>query len=129
MKRLRDGGEALGHADGEAEIEREREARAGAVESAGDGIEDGGVDEAVVWAEAVTGDGEVGGGREIGGGCGGGAEDFGGERAEGFGGEGLGLGAEKEAGGGLLLLRDLVGVEVVGGGENQSPATEGAEAV
>ena len=32
--------------------------------------------------------------------------------------KGLGLGAEEEAGGGLVFLREFEGVEVVGGGED-----------
>ncbi len=61
VKRLRDGGEALGHACGEAEVDREGEARARSVEGARDRIEDGGVDQAVARAEAIAGDGEIGG--------------------------------------------------------------------
>ena len=44
------GGESLGHAEGEAEVVGEGEARLGAEECAGDGIEDGGVDEAFAGA-------------------------------------------------------------------------------
>ena len=86
----------------------ERVARAGGEEGAGDRIEDGGVDQAVAGAERVVRSGEV----AVAG------EDGVGEGAEGFGREGLSLGAEQEAGGGLVLLHELVGVEVVGGGEN-----------
>ena len=57
---LRGGREALCHAEGEAEIDGEREARARAEERAGDGVEDGGVDEAFARAEIVVGQGEVG---------------------------------------------------------------------
>ena len=39
------------------------------------------------------------------------------ESPEGFGGQGLGFGAEQEAGRGLVLLHELEGVEVVGRGE------------
>ena len=48
------GGEALGHAGGEGEVDGEREARARAEEGAGDGVEDGGVDEAFARAEVVA---------------------------------------------------------------------------
>ena len=47
------------------------------------------------------------------------AEDLGGESAESSWLEALGLGAEEQAGGGLLLLCDFEGVQVVGGGEKE----------
>ncbi len=103
---LRGGGETLGHAEGEGEVDGEREAWAGAEEGAGDGIEDCGVDEAFAGAEVVVREGEV---ALEGGLC---------EGADGFGVEGLGFGAEQEAGGGLVLLREFVGVEIVGCGED-----------
>ena len=56
---LRYGGKALGHAKGEADIDGERITGAGVEEGAGDGVEDGGVDEAFAGAEIVVGDGEV----------------------------------------------------------------------
>ncbi len=43
--------------------------------------------------------------------------DFG-EGADGFGVERLGFGAEQDAGGGVVFLRELEGVEIVGGGED-----------
>ena len=102
---LRGGGEALGHAEGEADVDGERKARARAEEGARDGVEDRGVDEAFARAEVVVGEGEV----ELQGGFGEGADGFGMER--------LGFGAEEDAGGGVVFLRELVGVEVVGCGE------------
>ena len=110
---LRGGGEALcrggqtaSHAEGEAEVDGERKAGPRAEEGAGDGVEDCGVDEAFAGAEIVVGDGEVGG------------EGGFREGTDGFGVKGLTLGAEEEAGGGLVFLREFVGVEVVGGGED-----------
>ena len=114
---LRGGGEALGHAEREAEVDGEGEARARGVKGAGDGVEDGGVDEAFAGAEVVVGDGEVGG------------EGGGGEGAKGLGGEGVGFGAEEEAGGGLMLLGELEGVEIVGGGEDPGGGGDGGGGV
>ena len=56
---LRGGGEALGHADGEAEVDGEGKAGARAEEGAGDGVEDGGVDETFAGTEIVAGQSEV----------------------------------------------------------------------
>lgn len=83
---LRGDGEPLCHAGREAEVDGEREARRGAEESACDGIEDGGVEEALARAKVVAGYGEIGGG------------DGGGEGSDGFGLKGMRLGAEEEAG-------------------------------
>ena len=107
---LRDGCEALGHAEGEADVDGEREARARAEEGARDGVEDGGVDEAFARAEVVVGEGEVGLERGLR------------EGADGFGVEGLGFGTEEDAGGGVVFLREFVGVEIVGGGEDPGVA-------
>lgn len=105
-KSLRYGSETLCHAQGESKVDGEGEARAHAEEGTGDGVEDSGVDEAFAGAEVVSGHGEISGSR-----CGG-------EGANGLGGEGLRLGAEEEAGAGAVLLRELEGVEIVGGGED-----------
>ena len=94
--------EALGHAEGEADVDGEREARARAEEGARDRVEDRGVDEAFARAEIVVGDGEVG---LQGGLC---------EGADGFGVEGLGFGTKEDAGRGVVFLREFVGVEIVG---------------
>ena len=102
MRWRRDGRPYVGRGRGRW---REENGGARAEEGAGDGIEDCGVDEAFAWAKIVVGDGEVGG---EGGFC---------ESPDGFGVKGLALGAEEEAGGSLVFLRELVGVEVVGGGE------------
>ena len=84
---LRASGEALGHAQGEGDVDGEREARASAEEGAGDGIEDCGVDQAFARAKVVVRRGEVvvasGGLRE---------------GADGFGAKRLGFGAEQKAG-------------------------------
>jgi hypothetical protein len=110
-------GEALGHAEGEAEIDGEGEAGARGEESSGDGVEDGGVDEAFARAEVVAGYGEVA------------FERCRGEGAEGFGVEGLGFDAEEEAGGGLILLGELEGVEIVGCGEDPGSGGDGGGGV
>ena len=104
-------GEALGHAEGETEIDGEREAGSCAVEGTGDGVEDGGVDEAFAGAEMVVGKDEVGG--------------VAGEAAEDRGREGFGAGAEQEAGGGLVLLGKGVGVDETGWWEDEFDAGGG----
>ena len=102
---LRDGREALCHTEGEADVDGEREARARAEESAGDGVEDGGVREAFAGTEIIVGQGEIG------------FECGPGESANGFGVERLGFGAEEDAGCGIVFASEFVGVEIVGGGE------------
>ena len=105
-KALRCGGEAFGHAKGEPDIDCEREARASAEESASDGVEDGGIDQAFAGAEIVVRDGEI-------------ALHCGsGEGANGLGMERLGFGTEKDAGGCTVFLCEFIGVEVVGGSED-----------
>ena len=74
-------------------------------EGSSDWVEDGGVDEAFVRAKIVVGEGEVGEERGFG------------EGADGLRMDGLGFGAEQDAGGGVVFLRELPGVEVVCGGE------------
>ena len=103
---LRDGCKALGHAEGEADVDGQREAGARAEEGASDGIEDGGVDEAFARAEVVVGQGEIRLNRGPG------------QGADGLGMERLSFGAEQDAGRGLILLREFVGAKVVGCGEN-----------
>ena len=56
-------------------------------------------------------------------------EDRVGEGAEGFGGERLGLGAEQEAGGELVVLHELAGVEEVGRGEDPTAGGGGGGGV
>ena len=60
VKRCAVAARRFGHAEGEAEVDGEREAGARAEEGAGDWVEDCGVDEAFAGAEIVVGDGEVG---------------------------------------------------------------------
>jgi hypothetical protein len=110
---LSGGGEALGggcetpcHAEREAEVDCQREAGAGAEKGAGDGIEDRGVDQAFAGTEVVVGRGEVALDGRL---C---------QGANGLGAERLGFGTEEEAGGGVVFLREFVGVEVVGRGED-----------
>ncbi len=103
---LRRGGETLGHAQRQAEVDGERVSGAGAEEGAGDGIEDGGVDEAFARAEIVVGYGEVV------------LKGRPGQGANGFGVKGLGFGAEEDAGCRVIFLREFVGVEIVGRGEH-----------
>ena len=112
-------GEALGHPGGEREVDGEWITRAGSEESAGDGIEDGGVDQAVARAEGVMRGGEIAMAGE------GGVS----ESAESFRGEGLGLGTKQEAGRGLVLLKELEGVEVIGGGEYPAAGSGGGGGV
>lgn len=114
---MRSGGETVGHAEGEAKVDRQGEAWTRAEEGAGDGIEDSGVDEAFTGAELVVGDGEIAG------------EGGFGEGADGLGLEGLALGAEEEAGGGAVFLRKFVGVEIVGRGENPGGGGDGGGGV
>jgi hypothetical protein len=103
---LRDRGQTLRHAEGEAEVDGEGEARARAEECAGDGIKNCRVDESFARAEVVVGHGEVV------------LEGRLRESAYGLGVERLGFGAEEDAGGGVVFLREFVGVEVVGCVEN-----------
>ena len=103
---LGDGGESLGHAEGETDVDGERIAGARAEEGARYGIEDGGVDKTLAGAEIIVAEGEVGEERGFG------------EGADGFGVDGLGFGTKQNAGGGVAFLRELPCVEVVGCGED-----------
>ena len=110
-------GEALCHAGREAEVDGDGEAGRGAEEGACDRVEDGGVEEAFAGAEVVAGYGKIGGGN----GCGEGADGFGLER--------LGLRAEEDAAGGVVFLRELEGVEVVGRGKDPGAGGGGGGSV
>jgi hypothetical protein len=114
---LRGGGEALCHAEGEADVDGERKAGARAAEGAGDGVEDGGVDEAFARTEIVVGQGEIA------------LQRGSGQGADGLGVEGLSFGAEEDAGGGVVFLREFVGVEIVGCGEEPGCRGDGCWSV
>jgi len=113
-------GQALGHAQGEAEIDGQGEPGAGSEQRAGERIEDGGIDQAGVRGQLVTGDGEVRWGGENGVG----------EGADGGGSQRAGLGAEHEDGAGLVFFGQLAGADKIsrGAGPGRAGGRSGDDA-
>jgi len=114
---LSGGGETASHAKGEAEVDGKWETGSSAKQGAGDWVEDCRVDEAFPRTKLVVCDGEVVGEGGLG------------QGADGFGLQRLAFGTEKKTACGVVLLREFIGVEIVGCGENPWGGGDGCGSV